>query len=172
MHKAWVALMGVVAVGCGAPASLPPPVVPTVPNSPPRIVNTNPRPVRSTFFNSNACAQLNPEFSIQVEERDLGDVLFNRWFIDGTNTEPFITLTSPPGGSAMRTLSAPSSTAFKATLANLPAGSTHLLTVYASDTEFNEGSEVSVIPRPLIDGGVDQGYFDSFTWALDVESCP
>lgn len=163
-------LMGLFAVGCGAPVPPPPPA----PNSPPRIVNSTPGAVRLTFFNSTACPELNPPFSLVVEERDLRDVLFSHWFINGTNTEPFIPMTSGPAGSPMRTLNAPVQTAFKMALANLAVG-THVLTVYVADSEFNAvvDGQVSLIPRPaLADGGTDSGDLDSFTWVLDVEPCP
>lgn len=146
-------------------------------NSPLRIVDQSPPTQRTTYHPSTMCTDLNPNFTVTVVDEDTGDVIESRWFIDqGPNTLPFQTTPLPPNGSAQRDLSAPRGLTFTNALANLSIG-IHLLTVYVADSTFGEfDGEIRVSPRnvTLPNGSTvsDPGYFDSYTWVLDVERCP
>ena len=151
-------------------------------NSPLKIIPGGEVPVqRTTYFNGNACSTANLPFKLKVQDEDLGDVVSSMWFIGKTTNEPFRP-SAIPGGSKVRSVTAPSSLGFKSALANLPAGSTEVLVVYVADTLFEEpvGGVINLQPRApttLPDGSqvVDEGSYDTFTWVLDVERgepCP
>ncbi len=176
-------LMGVAClpmVGCLFPQDEE--VIPTLPpkrNAPLRIETQVPKEPRTTFRNTTACPASNPTFTLTVSDEDVGDVVYSRWFIGGTNGQEFRPTFIPGGNSTSRIVNAPSSLGFKSALANKPTG-TEILTVYVSDTDFQEvvGGVIALAARPgpqvtLPDGTivVDQGTYDSFTWTLDVEPC-
>ncbi|MDP1828339.1 MAG: hypothetical protein Q8L48_34035 [Archangium sp.] len=152
------------------------PELPPKRNSPLQIRAQTPE-LRTTFYNSTMCQSLNKAFTLTVEDEDTVDVVSSIWFIGETTTQPFIP-TSVPGGSKIRSVTAPSSLGFRSALANLTSGSTQTLTVFVADTLFQEvlGGNVEVQQREerLVDGVLlrDVGYKDSFTWVLDVEPCP
>ncbi len=154
------------------------PELPPRRNGPIKIVQTEPKDPRTTYFNSTACLSLEPTFKLTVEDEDLADTVFSLWFIGNTSTQPFRP-TQVPGGSKTRSVTAPSSLGFKSALANLPSG-TAVLTVYVADTDFQEviGGQVSLVARdpklvpPDDTPVVDPGTMDSFSWVLDVEACP
>jgi hypothetical protein len=153
------------------------PELPPKRNSPLQIKAQVPKEPRTTFYNSTMCQSLNPAFTLTVEDEDTVDVVSSIWFIGETTTQPFIPSTVP-GGSKIRSVTAPSSLGFRSALANLPADSTHILTVFVADTVFKEvlggNVEVDLREERLVDGVPvrDVGYKDSFTWVLDVEPCP
>ena len=152
------------------------PELPPKRNSPLQIKAQAPE-LRTTFYNSTMCQSLNKPFTLTVEDEDTVDVVSSIWFIGETTTQPFIP-TSVPGGSKIRSVTAPSSLGFKSALANLTAGRTQTLTAYVADTLFQEvlggNVEVQLREERLVDGVLvrDVGYKDSLTWVLDVEPCP
>lgn len=155
----WWATIGFLAVaGCGGQRGTVT-LDASVPNQPPRVVQTSPG-LRGRFFTGAACRDLNPTFVVTVSEPE-GDALRSQWFIDET-TGPFVTTPNFEAGEP-RTLTAPAAEAFWATLGNLTSG-THVVTVWVTDAEDLE----------VIDGQAvtDGGGFDSFSWVLDVAPCP
>lgn len=149
-------------------------------NSPLKVVPLRP-PLRTTFYSSNACPSRNPSFEVAVEDPDVADTLRSLWFIDLTsnaNPVPYATTPRLSNNSVSRTVAAPTSLSFTNALSNL-SSETHLLTVYVSDSEFDEVTNGNVTAsRPpagfLSDGGplLDTPSIDSYTWVLDVEACP
>lgn len=140
-------------------------------NGPIKIQDQIPRDRRITFFNGTTCS--NASFQLFAEDEDLADLVFSLWFIGSTNETPFQP-TPIQGGTATRVVNAPSSLAFKSTLANHPTG-TETITVYVADTQFKEvvGGNIALVERPdrvLPDASTvrDTGSFDTFTWTLDV----
>lgn len=150
-------------------------------NMPLRIVTRSPEGPQTTYYTMSSCAPAQ-SFALVVSDDDTVDVIDSMWFIDqDPNTVPFRTSPKAPSNSPTREIKAPAASTFTNALANLPLG-THLLTVYVSDTPFNEVENQLVtagprlVPIKLADGGSvtvsDPGYVDSFTWVLQVERCP
>jgi hypothetical protein len=147
------------------------PELPPKRNGPMEIVNPTPLGPRVQFFNGTTCT--NTSFKVTVEDEDLADLTFSRWFIDGTNTQPFVP-SSIQGGTARRDVNAPF--ALKTNLANRTAGTIVTLTVFVADTDFEVVDGKAVLnSRDLVlpDGGVlpDDGSSDMFTWTLDIVAC-
>ena len=157
-------------------------VIPTLPpkrNGALRIVAQSLPEPRTGFRNTTLCLDLNPVFSLTVEDEDVGDRIHSRWFIGSTASQPFTPSSVPGGTSVNRTVTAPSALGFKSALADLETG-TATLTAYVADTNFEEvlNGKLTLEPRPgpqlqLPDGGIeiDKGSFDTFTWTLDVVPC-
>ncbi len=157
-------------------------VIPSLPpkrNGILRIVRQLPAEPRTTFRNTSLCPSQNPVFALTITDEDVGDPVYSRWFIGGTNGQPFSPTPVPGGSSANRNVTPPSSLGFKSALANLATG-TETLTVFVADTDFQEviDGKIALVPRAgpqvqLADGGIllDEGSTDSFTWTLDVEPC-
>jgi hypothetical protein len=157
-------------------------VIPQLPpkrNGPIKILDQDPRTLRTRFYRSTALcpSPVNPAFRLTVGDEDLADLVHSRWFI-GASAEPFRPTPIQGGSSTSRTVDAPSSLGFKSALANLDTG-TEILTVYVADTDFKEvvGTTIDLVDRAarqLPDGtfAVDEGSYDTFTWTLDVEPCP
>jgi hypothetical protein len=149
------------------------PELPPKRNSPIRILDQDPPAPRTTFFNGTACGASNPAFKLTVDDEDVADTVRSRWFVGLQSFEGrFVSST----GSRGREVTAPTDSGFRATLANLTAGDTELLTVFVSDTEARVvDGKLVVEPRSRVlpDGTPveDKGYSDSFTWVLDVEAC-
>ncbi len=157
-------------------------VIPELPkkrNSPLRIVSQFPEGPATTFYSSSTCRDRNKGFNLTIVDEDVGDTIRSRWFIDKSiNTVPYEPSARPPGA-AQRIVEAPISASFANELSNLASGTTHLLTVYVTDSSFEEVINgliaVSRTPEVLPDGGTitDRAFLDSFTWVLTIngETC-
>jgi len=113
-------------------------------------------------------------FSVTVNDPDLKDHIGSYWYIDQTsNSLPFRPSVVDATGQVSRTVNQPNSNAFKAAMGSMTTG-THLLTVYVTDTDFQERDDGSLAalptPRLMPDGSevLDPGYIDSYTWVLRV----
>lgn len=147
-------------------------------NSPLRIKERQWHPnQRTTFLNSTFCR--NEQFDLLVIDADLADVVTSRWFIDKTDDDVSTAFEPSPirSGTAERIVTAPTISGFTGALANLAPG-VHTLTVYVTDSTFEQLTETGVVtvsrPSRLLPDGTpapDEGSFDRFTWILDVEPC-
>jgi hypothetical protein len=142
--------------------------------------NAQPPQQRIAYYSSTQCN--NPVFSIGVKDEDLSDTMRSLWFIDKGVGNTVVTYSPTPVGasttSSGRQITAPTAS-FTNALANLTPG-THLVTVYVTDSEFEEVATPMAPVRVrraqvvLPDGQTapDTAYVVSFTWVLDVEPCP
>lgn len=142
--------------------------------------NAQPPQQRIAYYSSTQCN--NPVFSIGVKDDDLSDTMRSLWFIDKETSRTVVTyspsVVNPTTTSPGRQITAPT-VSFTNALANLTPG-THLVTVYVTDSEFEEVADPKDPVRVrraqvvLADGQTapDTAYVVSFTWVLDVEPCP
>ena len=146
-------------------------------NRPPRIVAllAPSQPFVTMNVGSN-CP--NTEFSVLVEDEDIENTLYARWFLD--EDESGVTgnyRESAPVGQNKQEVRAVtfsiSRSAFKENFGLLPGGQPgqgilHFLRVVVADRPF-AGPDPIPVPDPLPDGGFDPAFTDTFLWGVTAE---
>lgn len=149
-------------------------------NNPPRLLlnNVSPATQSSEFIIRNAtCPGPQQEFSIQVADRDVSDVISNSWCVgactSGLSGKPVV-----ENSTEIRQAFITSPTEVLTALASKPAVPI-TVEVFVSDglLAFDKATGVSSLPKTVVlpngQTVTDQTYIDSYAWVVTpVSKCP
>jgi hypothetical protein len=165
----WLGLLASAAAGCFWPqddqvfTEIPPKR-----NSPPRII---PKTVEPSLDTSYKPGCPNP-FTLQVEDVDVADVIYNRWFVYQPGAKPVTYFDGDrllSGTKPVRDRAITPPTPLFSAASELTQNGEHRVEVVIADGQF-EGSttETEGRSRTLADGGViiDPTYIDSYVWIV------